>query len=272
LQILNAVASQAAVALENGRLHEETLSQERINRELRLARDVQRSFLPQKEVKVDGLEFWAFYEAAGAVGGDYYDYFKLPNGKATILLGDVSGKGVPAALLMAKASSDAKVALITHADDLAAATGQLNNAICAANLEGRFMTLAMCLVDPKTWTLEIANAGHMSPIVRRGDGKLDEPADPDHSGLPIGIADEYPYETVVAQLQAGDCVVIYSDGISEAMNQAGQEFTADRIREIVRSGAADAAELGKKLLDDVQKHVNGWKQHDDMTLVVFRRT
>ena len=272
LQILSAVANQAAVSLEVARMHEEALVQERMNRELSLARDVQRSFVPAAMAPKGPLRFWAFYEAAGAVGGDYYDFINLPGGRIAVLLGDVSGKGVPAALLMAKASSDAKVGLLTHPDEPAAAIGHLNNAICAANLEGKFMTTALCIVDPDSSKLQIVNAGHMSPIIRRKDGKLDEPADPDRAGPPVGVADDYPYEVVETTLGPGEVAVIFSDGISEAMNAAAQEYTTDRIRELVRNASPDAKSLGEALLADVRRHVAGWKPHDDITLVVVSRS
>jgi len=272
LQILSAVANQAAVSLEVARMHEETLVQERMNRELSLARDVQRSFVPAAMAPKGPLRFWAFYEAAGAVGGDYYDFINLPRGRIAVLLGDVSGKGVPAALLMAKASSDAKVGLLTHPEEPAAAIGHLNNAICAANLEGKFMTTALCIVDPDSPKLQIVNAGHMSPIIRRKDGKLDEPADPDRAGPPVGVAEDYHYEVVETTLGPGEVAVIFSDGISEAMNAAAQEYTTDRIRELVRNATCDAKAVGESLLGDVRRHVAGWKQHDDMTLVVVSRS
>jgi sigma-B regulation protein RsbU (phosphoserine phosphatase) len=272
LQILSAVANQAAVAVEVARMHEETLVQERMNRELSLARDVQRSFIPKAMPTKGPFQFWAFYEAAGAIGGDYYDFINLPGGRTAVLLGDVSGKGVPAALLMAKASSDARVGLLTHADDPAAAMGDLNNAICAANLEGKFMTTALCVVDPKSTRMPIVNAGHMSPIIRHADGTLSEPADPDRSGPPVGVLEDYPYEVVEAELKPGEVVVIFSDGISEAMNAASQEYTTERIRELVRKNCCSATELGEALLADVRRHVAGWKQHDDITLVVVSRS
>jgi serine phosphatase RsbU (regulator of sigma subunit) len=269
LQIITAVANQAAVVLEIARAHEDSIKQERIERELNLAREVQRAFLPKNLHSGPALECWAFYESAGAVGGDYYDFIGLPENKLAILLGDVSGKGVPAALLMAKASSDAKVALMTHPNDLDAAVCQLNNAICDANLEGRFMTLAICAIVEGQPPLEIVNAGHMSPMIRRTNGTIDEPAGPEQSGVPIGIMSDFPFQKVVTQWSPGDFVVIYSDGISEAMNKDSKEFTTERIRSIVAAGAKSAAELGNKLLDEVRSHVAGWKQHDDMTLVIF---
>ncbi|HVJ80808.1 MAG TPA: SpoIIE family protein phosphatase [Planctomycetia bacterium] len=271
LEILVAVANQVAVAVDNAQLHQATLLQERVERELKLAREVQKSFLPSIMPKYAGMDFWAYYEAAGAVGGDYYDFVPLPNGKLAVLLGDVSGKGVPAALLMAKASSDAKVALMTFPDAPARAMEQINDSICAAGLEGKFMTLCLCVVDPKAPDLAIVNAGHMSPVIRRADGRLDEPADPDRSGPPVGVVPGMEWGLVKAELHPGDSVVIFSDGISEAMNPTEQEYGMERLRGIVRDTYLAPQELGKRILADVHTHVSGHKQHDDMTLVSFGR-
>jgi phosphoserine phosphatase RsbU/P len=272
LQILSAVANQAAVALEIARMHEETIVQERMNRELTLARDVQRSFVPTTMPSRAPLKFWAYYEAAGAVGGDYYDFINLPGGKTAVMLGDVSGKGVPAALLMAKASSDAKVGLLTHPGDPAGAMSHLNNAICAANLEGKYMTTSLCIVDPASTMIQIVNAGHMSPVIRLPNGNLVEPADPDRSGPPVGVIEDYPYEVIEAELGPGEVVVIFSDGVSDAMNAAGHEYKTARIREVIRKSCCDATELGEGLLADVRRHVAGWEPFDDMTMVVVSRS
>jgi serine phosphatase RsbU (regulator of sigma subunit) len=240
-----------------------------VERELTLARNVQRSFLPRSMPKVRGMRFFAFYEAQGQVGGDYYDVVPLPDGRIAALLGDVSGKGVPAALLMAKASSDAKVALLSKHDQPAAAMNWINNSICAAGLEDKFLTLAMCIVDPASGKLGMVNAGHMSPLVRRLDGTLDEPAHPDVSGPPVGVAEDFEFEYCETALQPGELAVLYTDGISEAMSAAGEEFGMERLRKAVAGAAANPQAVGDAVLAAVRAHVNGHKQHDDMAVLIF---
>ena len=272
LHLLASVGGQASVCLVNARLHEAAMSQAKLERELGFAKEVQIAFLPKKLPKLPGYEFHAFYEAAGEVGGDFYEFFPLPGRRHAIVLGDVSGKGVPAALLMAKAVSDTKVALLTCPDDIDEAAGRLNNSIAEAGLDDKFITTAVCVLTPADHTLQIVNAGHMSPIVVRAAGGLDEPAEVEVTGLPIGVMDDYPYEHVVTTLQPGDAVVIFSDGINEAMNSDGHEYKMERIREVLAGCTGlPAAEIADALLKDVRRHVADFRQSDDMTLVVFCR-
>jgi serine phosphatase RsbU (regulator of sigma subunit) len=272
LQILASVANQASTMLENARLHSEILKQERIRRELGFAKDVQAGFLPRRMPRVPGYDFWAYYEAAGQVGGDYYDFLTLPNGRQAIVLGDVSGKGVPAALLMAKATSDTKVALLTNPDSPAAAMGVLNNLICAASLEDKFITMALCVIDPATHCLTIVNAGHMSPMIRRASGAIEEPAHQEVSGLPAGVMEDFSYQAVEAPLAVGDCVVLFSDGISEAMNGKDEAYSIERIRSLLHSVPVSGGQFGELLIKDVRQHMGDRPQSDDISLVVFTRS
>lgn len=271
LQILVSVASQASIAIENAQLHSAILDQERIRQELSFAHQVQKGFLPTTPLEIPGYEFWDFYEAAGQVGGDYFGYVALPNGKFAVMVGDVAGKGVPAALLMAKASSDSKVALLTNPDSFGKAMGYLNNAICDTNLDDKFITMVLAVIDPSNHRLTMVNAGHMSPMIRRQSGEVVEPAEDNITGLPIGIIEDFDYAEVTVDLEPGDAVVLYSDGINEAMNATEDQFTIERLRTLVGELNLPARELGPTLLDHVRKHVNGAKQNDDMTLVVFTR-
>ncbi|MGL4462672.1 MAG: PP2C family protein-serine/threonine phosphatase, partial [Planctomycetia bacterium] len=271
LQILASVASQAQISIENAQLHSESVQQARLQRELEFAREVQKGFLPRETPRFGDYLFWAFYEAAGQVGGDYYDFVFLPNGRLAVILGDVSGKGVPAALMMAKVSSDTKVALLTLPDDPAAAMEMINESVCAAGLEGKFMTMSLCIIDPRTNVMTIVNAGHMSPIIRSGGAALHEPADDEHTGLPVGVMEGMSYVSVDYEIQPGDSVVIFSDGISEAMNARADEYSTDRLRKRIKEVDMAPAALGEYVLRDVREHVAGYKQSDDISMVVFGR-
>src|SRR5262245_16591707 len=147
LKLLMAVAGQAAIALENARLHETLVARAGLERDLRLAHQVQMSFLPRKPPQAPGYEFFAHYESAQEVGGDYYDFVPLPDGRLGIMLGDVAGKGVPAALLMAKVSSDARFCVLTE-PDLPRAIDRLNELMQEAGMLDRFVTLSAGLLDP----------------------------------------------------------------------------------------------------------------------------
>jgi serine phosphatase RsbU (regulator of sigma subunit) len=223
--------------------------------------------------KVDGYEFWAFYEAAGQVGGDYYDFLTLPNGKQAALVADVSGKGVPAALLMARFSSDVKVSLITHPDDLSSAVVSLNRILCEAMLDDRFVTMLVAVLDPASGVVQVVNAGHMAPMVRRKEGQVEEPAgDEGTASLPLGILPDATYPHTEFTLAPGELAVVYSDGINEAMNMSDQQFSADRLRKVIGKPPASAKQVGEALIRDVKSFSAGRSQHDDMTLVVFSRS
>ena len=170
LEVLLAVASQAAVAIDNAQLHERALLQRVLDRDLELAREVQHGFLPDTRPDVAGYEFFDFYRPANHVGGDYFDYIYLPDGRLAVIVADVVGKGVAAALLMAKLSGEARFCLAS-ADDAAEAFTMLNDRLCRLHLD-RFVTAVLLLLDPRTHVVSLTNAGHMAPILRRARGGL----------------------------------------------------------------------------------------------------
>lgn len=273
VQILVSVAVQVSVFLEYARLHDEILRQSRLQRELELAEQVQRDFLPQSTPEVEAYQFWTYYLAAGKVGGDFYDFLTLPNGNQVVLLGDVSGKGVPAALRMAKASTMCKVALLRHPDDLGQAAGAVNREIYDAEARGGFVTLVLSVINPQTHELTLANAGHLSPLRRSSDGTTDELTGRSQSGLPLGIVEDQAYPTSTVTMNPGDVVVLYSDGISEAVNPNGDLYTAQKVRAVVAAEKGRSPEeTGRALIGDVRRHVGQREQTDDISLVVFGRS
>lgn len=272
MQILASVATQASVAVEYGQLHKQRLRQAKLKREMDVAQDVQRNFLPRSTPDLEGYDFWAYYLAAGKVGGDYYDFIRLPNGNQAVLLGDVSGKGVPAALLMAQASAVCKVALMSCPDRIDQAMSRINSEICEASTGGTFLTLVLCVINPRKHEVTIANAGHMSPMFRRADRTIDEPAESDVRGFPLGIVRDSRYATTAVGLAPGESVLMFSDGISEATSPQDELYSDERVGEQLRQTEADtAAQIGQALLEDVRRHAAGCEQSDDISLVVFRR-
>ena len=273
VQILASVAVQVSIFLEYARLHGEILRQSRLQRELELAEQVQRDFLPRSTPEVEAYQFWTYYLAAGRVGGDFYDFLSLPNGNQVALLGDVSGKGVPAALRMVKASTMCKVALLRYPDDLGQAASTVNREIYDADGRGGFITLVLCVINPQTHELTVANAGHLAPLRRRPDGTIDELTDRSQSGLPLGVVEDQAYPTSTVAISPGDVVVLYSDGISEAVNPDGEMYTAQRVRKVVAAEKGrPPAETGNALIRDVRRHVGQREQTDDISLVVFGRS
>jgi serine phosphatase RsbU (regulator of sigma subunit) len=271
LSLLMGIAAQASVALENAELHQRALTQERIKRDLELARQVQRSFLPSKLPEVAGYEFYAYYEPALEVSGDYYDVFPLPEERLGIMLGDVAGKGVAAALLMAKFSAEARSCMLT-AKEPASAVNQLNGIMAQASAD-RFVTLAAVMLDERAHTATMVNAGHPSPLVLRAATNTIEEATPkDDTGLPIGVFDGYEYTACQLRLEPGDSVIVFSDGVSEAMDIHDVQFSVKGIHGALAGGAPSLHDLGERLVRAVKQHAAGRSQNDDITLVCFGRT
>ncbi|HTQ40023.1 MAG TPA: SpoIIE family protein phosphatase [Pirellulales bacterium] len=269
LDVLASVASQAAFAIENARLHERQLQQQKVQADLNAARQVQKSLLPTAPPMVEGYQFFDFYEAANEVGGDFYDYVPLRDGRVAVVLADVSGKGVAAALVMAKLSAEVRYSLASE-PTAAEAVNRINESFCSAGWEGRFATFVLALLDPKTNMVTLVNAGHMPPFVRHGVGKVEEVA-PEISGLPLGVTDGFTYDAAELTLAPGEVITLFTDGISEALNPDNELYTLERLKAQEEKDAENAATLGRTILDDVKRHANNRAQSDDMCLVVFGR-
>ncbi|HYV36134.1 MAG TPA: SpoIIE family protein phosphatase [Gemmataceae bacterium] len=271
LKLLMAVAGQAAIALENAKLHDNLVARAGLERDLRLAHQVQMSFLPKKPPVLEGYEFFAHYESAQEIGGDYYDFIPLPGPRLGIALGDVAGKGVPAALLMAKVSSEARFCMLTEKGP-AEAVFRLNALMQEAGMLDRFVTFAVGLLDPSTHQVTFVNAGHLPPLIyRAATGKVEEGTSLDASGFPLGVAEGIPYEAVTVELGPGDSVALFTDGITEAKNKQEVEFQWEGARAVLGSGVSNAQVMGQRLVAAVRQHALGCKQHDDITVVCFGR-
>lgn len=268
LEVLVAVAAQAGVALDNARLHEEALKRHAIQKDLELAHEVQKGFLPDHAPEIDGFDFYDYYEPATVIGGDCFDYIPLPDGRLAVIVADVVGHGIAAALMMAKFSSEIRYRLAAE-DDPAKAVTRLNDALSALPLD-RFITMVMTVVDPVKGELTIVNAGHMAPIIRMPDGQIVEPGE-EEAGMPLGIMEDMDYEKVVVPFPPGAVATLYTDGINECMDGAGEFFGIDRIREIARSSEPISEALGGAVIRDVRGFLGEATQNDDMCLVAFGR-
>lgn len=269
LDVLASVAQQAAVTVENSQLHERALVQQRLERDLDLAHQVQRGFLPSGPPKITGYEFFDFYDSALQLGGDYYDYVELPGGRLAIVVADVAGKGVPAALLMAKLSADVRYCLASEPrPDLA--MNRINSTFASSGWQDRFVTMVLAVLDPQTHQVTLVNAGHMPPYWRRTNGKLETPT-AEESGPPLGVADSYEYEPVEITLAAGESLCMFTDGISEALNTSGELFGLSRLQEQIVGESAGIQTLGRQILDGVRKFVGTQPQSDDMCLACVGR-
>ena len=269
LELLLAVATQAAHSYQNARLLHTYLEKQKQDKEMGIARGVQRALLPDQLPDVDDYVFYASYDAAQAVGGDYFDCFMIGDNKVCVSFGDVAGKGVPGALIMSRISSVVQNTM-SFTDDVAVAIKRINDHMCHSMVEGRFVTYILGVIDLETNTITLANAGHMSPLIRKPDGEVDE-FDDSTIGIPVGIMSGYPYEVVSREINPGDVFVLITDGVDEAMNPNGDLYTKERVREFVANEPADPEKLGKDLLADVRSHANGRAQNDDITIMSFGR-
>jgi serine phosphatase RsbU (regulator of sigma subunit) len=269
LELLQAVAGQAALSYESARLASAFMAKQKQDSELDIARGVQVALLPEELPKVEGYSFYASYDAAQAVGGDYYDAMILSDGKICLAFGDVAGKGVPGALIMSRISSCVQNTM-SFMPSIEEAVAAINNHMCANAVEGRFVTFVLVIIDPVAHHLTLVNAGHMSPMILTTDGRIEE-FDEESVGLPIGVMEDYPFEVVERPIVAGEIIVIFTDGVDEAMNPAGDLYTLERMRNFLQAGSRQADELGRSLLADVRTFADGRDQNDDITIMTFGR-
>ncbi len=269
LDLLLAVAGQAALSYESAKLMASYAEKQKQDSEMAIARGVQHALLPEQLPEIEGYELFASYEAAQAVGGDYYDIIPLEDDKLCLAFGDVAGKGVAAALVMARLSSVVRSTMI-FVKDVQQAISEINNHMCVRACEGRFVTFVLMILDLKTNELHVSNAGHMSPMSRLPDGSIFEFQE-DSIGLPIGVMEDFPYEAVSRTVEPGEIVTVFTDGVSEAMNYENELYGMEHLREFMAGCPANATELGKAVLADVKRHANGRPQNDDITLMSIGR-
>jgi len=277
LDMLVSVGSQISLAVENARLHDRLLQQrdfeqeqKRKAAEMDLAVQVQLDFLPSTPPEVPGYDFYDFYEAALEVGGDYFDYIELPDKRIVIPLGDVAGKGVPAALLMAKLSSSARFQFLTR-PSVAEALIALNAEIASGGLGHRFITLAIVVLNPTTHEVTLANAGHPPALLLRPDRTVDELAN-DVAGTPLGVVPDFQYRTSSITLNEGEAILLYSDGIIDAMNADERPFGRKRLRDYLARAEGTVKEIAGGLLREIEDYTADQSgQTDDISLVCFQR-
>lgn len=272
LEMLVAVATVAGQSVEYARMHADILELDRQKRDLATAQDVQLHFLPQTPPEVEGYKFYDYYRAASTVAGDYYDYIRLPDGRLAVAMGDVSGKGVPAALLMARLCSDVRYSLLTH-DSAAAAVDALNRQLADHLRPGRFITFVLFLLDPARHTISVVNAGHAPPLLRRAADKSVTPiAAADKAEIPLGIKSDVAYPQSDLNLKPGDLILTYTDGVNESQNAAGELYTNLRARNVLAAAPDDMTHVGQALVADVRNFSGGLRQSDDICLLCFGRT
>lgn len=269
LEVLASLAGLAARAFEQAVAHEERVRREKLRRDLDLARQVQQGLLPKHPPVLPGYEVFDFYAPAQQVGGDYYDYVPLPDGRLVIVMADVSGKGVSAALVMATLASKVALALATE-PDVAVAVTRINDGFCRQGWEERFATVMVCVVDPHTHRATLVNAGHLPLALRRADGTV-ELVGADLGCLPLGWDPHFTYRSCSFDLEPGSTIVLYTDGISEAMDFEGRLYDFERLTTTLATAAGSAEDVGRRILSDVERFTAGQVQTDDMCLICVHR-
>ena len=268
LKVLTTLASVAAIRVENARLVESRFQQERLERELQLAMEIQQRFQPTAPPQVPGYELQGISFPCYEIGGDYYDFIQKDDGRLVIALGDVSGKGTAAALLMS--SLHAAIHAQTGSHDTLVETISAVNRYLADNIpSNRFVTLFYAELDPDSGAFSFLNAGHNPPLIVHAAGTVEQLAS---GGLPLGIKADAEYREGRTTLQHGDVLVIYSDGVTEAASPNGEEFGPTRLYEVVsRNVEASAAGIRDRIESALTKFSQGTQAADDITLVIVKR-
>jgi phosphoserine phosphatase RsbU/P len=275
LRLLNSVAVQTGLALENARLTatvaREVAQREKLNRELEIAREVQQRLFPQKLPPIDGLDYFGACRPALGVGGDYYDFLALPDGYLGVALGDVSGKGIAAALMMATLQASVRGEAMRCSGDLSQMMNGVNFLVFEASTSNRYATFFYAEYEPGGRTLRYVNAGHNPPVLLRKNADGYQVLRLEAGGTVIGLLESFPFQQTNVTLQPGDMLVLYSDGVSEAMNPADEEWGETRMIETFeRCQGLSAAQTIEYVIAGADTFASGAPQHDDMTLVVLR--
>jgi len=268
LDILTTLASVAAIRVENASLLDERINRERMERELALATEIQQRFQPSAPPLMDGYEFQGISFSCYEIGGDYYDFIPRADGTMLIALGDVSGKGTAAALLMSSlhAAIHGQVAAKTPLQDAIVSVNQYLAENTPAN---RFVTLFVAELEPATGKLRYINAGHNPPLVGRSDGSIEQLSS---GGLPLGIMPFAEYEVGEILLNRGDVLTVYSDGVSEANNLAEEEFGLDRLTNVLKNTLKlSASAIRDKVESALSEFTGTAPANDDITLVIVKK-
>jgi phosphoserine phosphatase RsbU/P len=274
LDLLNAIASSASIAIENARLYQVAVEKGRLERELQMARQVQLSLLPSEIPAVPGWEFTALWLPARQVAGDYYDFIHSHDGQLGMVVADVSDKGMPAALFMALSRSIVRASMNANLSP-AESIQRANRLICQDSTSGMFITLIYALLDPQACQVAYVNAGHNPPLFYQrgeqpGQGSLSRLR---RTGMALGVEIDTPYENCTLALAPGDFLVLYTDGITDALDPAGLSFGMDRLESLVLAHSEDTAQqIGAALERAVQDFTGGAPGFDDITLLIFRRS
>jgi serine phosphatase RsbU (regulator of sigma subunit)/pSer/pThr/pTyr-binding forkhead associated (FHA) protein len=266
LRVLTALANVAAAKIENVRLLEESLEKRRLEEDMRMAAEIQTGLLPRDAPHLPGWDLAGCNRPCRTVGGDYYD-FAIENGRLLLALGDVSGKGTGAALLM----TVLRAAVRGHWTEprLSEGVARINRTVCQNVPSSKYVTFFLASLDPATGRLDYVNAGHNPPLLVRAGGEVEKLTE---GGLVLGMFDTYGYDGGTVEMRRGDTLVVYSDGVTETWDPGGEEFGEERLVALaVRERALGAEELQDAIIREIERFEEGARATDDRTLVVLKR-
>lgn len=265
-RLLSLFANQAAGAIETARLHKDAIEKERIERELELAAAIQRQILPRDLPSVPGLEIAARNRPTRQVGGDYFDVFPLSRGRLAFLVADVSGKGIPAALLVSTVHAAVHLQ-IDEARTVADLIGRIDRHLQKYAATRKFLTCFFGLIEPDTGTLQYVSAGHNPALLRRRSGSIEQIR---ATGVPMGMFPNAAWREETAVMEPGDLLCVYSDGITEALNAADEEFGIERLSRLL--SVDSPARVCDAVFDAVSAFAGDTSQYDDQTLLLLKRS
>ena len=260
----------AATAVENALLLEIKLAREREQEQLKVGQQIQNALLPSEAPEVVGLDVSGSSVSATMIGGDYYDYFALPDGRLGLAVADVAGKGVPAGLIMTATRALFRAAAVRHSEPQVILE-DVNKLLCAERFGSRFVTALVAAIDPATGHVTYASAGHDAPLILRSGSE--EVEDHPMPALPLGLRPDATYTALQMQLGRGDVMVMYTDGVTEAMNTRREQFGGSRLAEVLVGSARGerAVAVRDAIVEAVTTHCAGSPRHDDTTLIVVHR-
>ena len=267
VEILMLLASQVAIIIEKVMLHEQLIEKQRLETQLEIAREVQLQLLPPRDPKLEGFDISAYNFPTEEVSGDYYDWVRIYNDQIGIVIADVSGKGVPAALLMAFLRASLRAAThIGYAPHIS--MSKVNYLLWESIERNQFVTAFYGILDAPNRTLAYSNAGHNPPLLMNADGTAHFE---ERGGVPLGMFRDSRYYEYFATIEPGQLLVLYTDGVTDAMNQSGEDYGRQRLVEAVRQAQQlSARDLIDSIQQDVMKWTDGRGSHDDVTFFVVK--
>ena len=267
-EILTTFATQAAISIERARLHKYMLEQKQLEEQLSIARTIQKTFLPDKVPQIKEYDLWGTNIPSGEVGGDYYDFIKIVENQFGIAVADVSGKGIPAALIMASFRASL-IAEIRNNYAIRTICSKVNNLLCESTELANFVTAIYGVLDAKNSIFTFSNCGHNPALLLKNGAQVEELIE---GGMLLGVRANISYEERPIYIAPGDILCLFTDGMTEAENYKGEQFETNRIVETIQKNRQlPADEIGRKLIDQVTDFSKDGTHQDDLTLIIIKR-